>query len=332
MKRFVAGVVVAVLLADAAPAWAASKWTQVAAFKGASPYFFTAVSRTELWAFSDAKRKPRSWRFDGRRWKAVPLPKGIVGEIWAAGGTPSAGMWAAVNAVDSGTGKTVPGGTNVVLRWKGGKWRVAHRFAGGPTQVEVRAENDVWVNGIIYDRKGSGAWHWNGKKWKAAPGPDGAEFFDISAVSAKSAWATGTNGDGFTNRIYRFNGTSWRDMTPLRLSPDGSRVDEVLALSDRNVWVSLSEVPEGDPGLLHWNGSSWRKYTMPYSADPLARDGKGGFWAGYGTRSFLHVTSKLRAKQIKAPGASALWTPLVTTRDGRSVFWNTGRRLYRYNG
>lgn len=110
--------------------------------------------------------------------------------------------------------------------------------------------------------------HWNGSSWVAAPSPPstGADIVDgLTTISAKSAWAVGTNGFETTLAAH-WNGRRWtivRTPTPMNGRSPTNQLTGVTAVASKNVWASGYEDNVGGrnfrkPYFLHWNGHTWR--------------------------------------------------------------------------
>jgi hypothetical protein len=85
--------------------------------------------------------------------------------------------------------------------------------------------------------------------------PAGVEA--VSAVSAKDAWVTGSNGTGML--VEQWNGSKWQQVkTPAIPSGDGVTDNALGASAANNVWVF--PFFEGGPLIqwaMHWNGGKW---------------------------------------------------------------------------
>ncbi|MBO2454589.1 hypothetical protein J4573_46405 [Actinomadura barringtoniae] len=118
--------------------------------------------------------KPYAQSFDGKNWKAFPVPAGI-GEIHARSAKD---IWATVNLAD---GRKTPAPKNTLAHWDGRKWRTIPQPKLGLTAKRI------WVFSDIYGTSSKSAWvsvasfnmvdgympgaylgHWDGKKWRTA--------------------------------------------------------------------------------------------------------------------------------------------------------------------
>lgn len=98
----------------------------------------------------------------------------------------------------------------------------------------------------------------------AVPGPPVTSLSGTPAavgdLSASDAWAV----EG-TNRVLRWNGTAWTQMT-LPQYGKGSHLEAVDALSATDVWAAgfyATAASQGQALLERWNGTSWSRVPGP---------------------------------------------------------------------
>jgi hypothetical protein len=204
--------------------------------------------------------------------------------------------------------------------------------------------------------------HWNGRSWVTVPGPSGAKFSALNAVSAVSAgdaWAVGSycqSGCGSSAEVdrtlaLRWNGRSWSKVA----TPDPARLsflNDVSVVSATNAWAvgysckkgsgcpnSYSPVPS--TVLLHWNGRSWIQVTVRStgfagSFNAVDAVSAGDVWvAGYrcvsgcGTRSevdrtlILHWNGRSWSR-IASPSPGSLASLYALTFISASDAWAVG--------
>ncbi|MCP2340443.1 hypothetical protein [Actinomadura rupiterrae] len=293
----------------AAPASAeASSWTVSKGFKLGGYTSFSSMkvfSRTDVWAFGGHDEKGVAFRWNGRSWRSVPLPKRAGGAMEHVSATSPSNLW---------IGSNDPGHGPYVMRWDGRRWTSRHDFPGVITGVTALGPRDLWVFGNDLGQPGAGTWHFDGRGWtKTKKMP--FEVHHASAVSAKDVWAIG-EGKGGPNAVGHFDGRTWRKVSPGALLPPASSnsttyTTDVLALSAKNVWITaeIDRNASRTQYLLHWNGAKWSREVVPSKGQPYQRvlvpDGRGGLW-------FLLVHADAYSRS----------TPLH--RDAKS-HWTTGR-------
>ncbi|MFC5182704.1 hypothetical protein [Actinomadura harenae] len=238
----------------------------------------TIASKKDGWAFGNAyhaKSKPAivpfSYRWNGKTWKYVALPKGLDGYVRGASIRSASDAWAV-----STPGESPGHGPNALLHWNGKRWSIAKRLPGRPTSVKAFSAKNVWVFGADMAAKGSGTWHYNGSTWKAVKTgtftPD-----NVSATSSTNMWTFGRDaapGKDFKT-VGRFNGRTWT------ITNVGVEVNAILAVSSTSVWATGCTYGAKNPNtLLHWNGKSWKKAAAPGTRclRDMALDGYGGAW------------------------------------------------------
>ncbi len=177
--------------------------------------------------------------------------------------------------------------------------------------VEVVAEDDVWVVGVRDDFTRSLILHYDGRAFSVVQAPSPFRFQNslraVSAVATDDVWAVGSGVvQQEPNFVYvplalHFDGTAWRHVPPPRVrSKFGGSLNAIAAISSNDVWAFGDADQNGDwVGLAQrWNGMRWRTVSVP---------GAGPFGA------------------VAALGPARLW---VATLDLELFRWN-GRRWLR---
>jgi hypothetical protein len=139
--------------------------------------------------------------------------------------------------------------------------------------------------------------HWNGKAWSVAksaslPGSDDTRLHAVTALSATSIWAVGseTTSTSTQSLIEHWNGTAWSVVPSPAGEPADSELLGLAAVSATDVWAvghTTVEVGEGSGTLIeHWNGTAWTVVTSPQLSDTgtgyltgVAAVGSGDIWA-----------------------------------------------------
>jgi hypothetical protein len=200
----------------------------------------------------------------------------VIGSALAIGLTTLTGAAASASAA-AGTASAAAGGTLPGC----GRWTVQTRanreYLDG---VDARSPRDVWAAGAFSSVTAFRplALHWNGRRWKAAPGQAIAAgvFSAISATSPTDAWAVGYDGSHQT-LIEHWNGTRFsRVASPNPGGAPGTILLSVAATSAGNAWaVGYYYTPYPGPLLtviLRWNGQVWSQVPSP---DPGTGTGGG---------------------------------------------------------
>lgn len=158
-----------------------------------------------------------------------------------------AGLAAPPNA-----GAATPSGFSIVA---------SPQIAGGELDsVSASGPSDAWAVGRVGAQGVANralVEHWNGMNWSRVPVPHGGDnvwLSGVDAVSAKLAWAVGTDG---TNAItYRWNGKVWSQVPGVG---DGccNGLSSVSALPDGKAWAAGDANDGGGWLSEHWDGASW---------------------------------------------------------------------------
>ncbi|MFH2005157.1 MAG: hypothetical protein ABI333_01090 [bacterium] len=218
----------------------------------------------DVWAVGD---DGVSLRWNGRTWSVVPTR--IAGQLRAVWGVGPKEVWAVGE-----------GGTT--LRWNGSAWTcLSSGFLLGEIKGMYGVGSNLWVvgdRGVIrwngkqwsLDFKGEtylkavhgsgprnilaiGSWgkylHYDGRAWKAVPGPKKVSLRDMWTGGPKDAWAVGEKGT-----ILRWDGARWSS------APSGTKVllRGIWGSGPQHVWAV------GDKGtLLRYDGTAWKAVRSP---------------------------------------------------------------------
>lgn len=139
--------------------------------------------------------KPYAQRFDGKTWKAFPIPSGI-GDIHARSGKD---IWATVNLAD---GRKTPVEKATLAHWNGRKWSTIPRPKLSSTAKKI------WSFTSVYGTSGKSAWvsvapsnlvdggmpgaylgHWDGRKWRLTKINSKDHLRKIESDGAGGLWA-----------------------------------------------------------------------------------------------------------------------------------------------
>jgi hypothetical protein len=318
-----------------------------------------AVSATDVWAFGLYRLgKPLAEHWDGSSWQQVPIPapKGAAEiEIGRAVARTATDIW----VVGSWAGPNTSFYRTLVEHWNGTAWKIVRspsaRAGSRLIGVTVVSAKDAWAVGesLVTNRVRNFSFfetlilHWDGKAWKRVPSPNPAEvgrrresqdssLADVTAVSARNAWAVGTyfrrarNGHHSDQTlVLHWNGKGWRQV--VSPNPGGIRhvneLDAVAAKSASDVWsVGGYRNGRGEELLLaeHWNGHAWKAVPAPgpISAEQrltsLAPLSAGDVWA---SGSYLDDDGLIEQPLLGHWNGSA-WTLLPTPKHRTNVSLN----------
>jgi hypothetical protein len=324
--------VVAVGAAGVAPVGSATGWTAVpAAHVSGQSEVLTAVvapAAGDVWAignrfeFADGTQTVHTLaeHSDGGSFEIVATPdRGTApadNRLYGVAASAPDDVW----AVGSSSPDILHSET-LVEHWDGNQWAIVDSPNPGSANVlrtvTVVASDDAWAGGVT---RSSGshfdalALHWDGVQWQQVGVPRPARcggdwsLNGMSAVSARSVWASGScgaaSGTPQLGYVIHWNGTAWKVV--LR-GPRNSELLGVRARNDHDVWVVGSNAHGGLS--LHWDGTSWSAPSAAPGAYRIAsvETGPRGTW-GVGDRdgvpfappwSGRFVAGAWRAKNVR---------------------------------
>ena len=279
----------------------------------------TATGKKDAWAFgaSDVATftGPIAYRWQGVRWRASTLPRGLGSAIGDASEPAANDVWA-----------VSPDG--YVLHFDGSRWRLVKRFGGNGAFSDIVAfsRTNVWVFGGPASGPGRGTYHFNGRSWAKVTAATRLGILTVSALSSRNMWATGTH-TRLVDSIYHYTGT-WRRVTASALR--GLTFFNILALGKNNVWaVAESDTRNVVSYLLHFNGKRWARFKPPWPIffGGMAPDGRGGLWFTAADNSpaswAVHRTASGRWQRILIAKSSAGMDNLANI-PGTSSLWAVG--------
>jgi hypothetical protein len=330
--------------ADAeAPDWQIVATVHYGAATNACGYSAVVALRTDdAWVFGGTNpggpSSPTAENWDGKHWRASPLPPGLSGFIVAAAASSPRNVWAV--------------GGSYALRWNGVKWSVARAWpqSGQLTSVAAINRDDVWVFGssAFSGEASLGTWHYNGRDWIRATGLASA-IYRASAVARHNIWGITVSPRG--GWVAHYDGQAWERVRSADAALADTQLDNVLAVSRLSVWVSGITPLNGDNGrlvLAHWNGVRWKRFVSPWAVqqpERFASDGAGGIWIPvvsggqdpatwmlHLSRAGLWTRVRLAAGPAAGvgvgdlaliPGTTSLWGSggLLTTAGGDATIW-----------
>jgi hypothetical protein len=290
----------ALAVTAAAPAQASSPFWRVALTRHYGPAsdfssFTTAVlsGAHDAWVLGlnvapslGTAGTPVAEHWNGKKWLASSLPRGVTGTPVAASAVSSKSIWAVTDI----------GG--YIVHWNGIRWSLAKQLHGTLVLFGVAAVNDrdVWVFGET-DSSAYDDWHYNGRTWTAVTGV-GARLEQVSALSASDIWGVAyCSNPG--SELVRYNGRSWLDVTPKSLA--GLIFGPIWAQSATSVWIAAG-THTGTTFLVHYSDGRWIKEKPPWPAvglEDLVPDGGGGFWLSATVATKASVTYWLWHRSAK---------------------------------
>jgi hypothetical protein len=178
-----------------------------------------ASSARNAWAVGDRRDKHGNVKqtviehWNGRAWKLVPSPDAKLISLNGVAAVSARSAWA-VGLVSQQNGSDCQC-RGIIEHWDGTAWKrvPSHAPAGSNLfAVSPVSGHDAWAVG--YHNAKSLILHWNGTAWKQVPSvasPRSQALSDVTASSARSAWAVGgTNAGGGSGLILHWDGTAWR--------------------------------------------------------------------------------------------------------------------------
>ena len=202
-----------------------------------------ALSASNVWAVGWQDTGVLVEHYNGRGWRASPVPPSIPGSVL---NDVAALSWRRAWAVGS-----TDQGRALIVRHTAAGWRVV-RTAGGSalTGVVAVSRRNVWAVG-----RGGLVEHFNGSRWAARSTPlgDGVDFTAVGRVpGTRHLWAIGTNQATGDPAAVFFNGRRFVVRSPL---PGGS-LTAIAASSGSDVWAG-GRTGAGLGFAEHWDGHRW---------------------------------------------------------------------------
>jgi hypothetical protein len=244
----------------------------------AAVYSVAALSTSDAWT--------AGWTSDDQGRTSTPLALRWNGSTWTRVKTPSPNLAAAFRAIAAVSpddiwaagDRAVKGGRNLSLfeHYNGSRWTVVSspNVPGSDFDLiyslSALSADDVWAVGLsasfsTVDR--TLAMHWNGRKWKVVPTPNGSdnnnELDSVSADAPNDAWAVGVNFvQTSPSLVEHWDGTSW---SVVPADPEGPNYNSkaVAAFRPTSVWVVGAQAPppphppSGYAYTERWDGSAW---------------------------------------------------------------------------
>jgi hypothetical protein len=269
--------------------------------------------------------------WNGTSWRVVPSPspgtgKGRENLLFGVTAVSAADAWA-VGYYASGSDPFDQTSHALIEHWNGTRWTqvtcpCSSSETGAPvlTAVTAVSRSDIWAVGDGVSRPL--IVHWNGRTWSAARLPGTAEdgLTGVSAASAGSAWATGTDVTSNSALTARWNGRRWAWVRSSE--PDRSRYLEAVAATSRTSAWAVGEDSRDRVTTIRWNGKRWIQGPVPQVTGPgsdlraVTAIPGGGLWA-VGYRTVKHGIY-LDDAPLTARWTGARWVTVASRGFGSS--------------
>jgi hypothetical protein len=236
------------------------------------------VSARDVWAVgwtTGQYREPLAEHWDGRRWRATPVP---------VPGPPTAlSLLAAVSVVAPddvwavGSYTYPAGGGPVIAHWDGARWRLVPGSSLPPysalSGIAAASARDIWaVGGAVIE-------HWDGTAWRRVPGPDGGDARSLAVVSAGDIWAVGPHTPGGAAIVEHYEGAPCSaPVLGAETIPTAQRFPRSLALDTRTDRVFVGNGDSTGAGTVSVLDPSRRTVarTVAVPGGVMAVDERGG--------------------------------------------------------
>lgn len=156
--------------------------------------------------------------------------------------------------------------------------------AGTGTAVEQLSQfsfiNDVWGDSPddVWAAGSRGQFlHWNGKTWQQMSLGSGVTILSLWGSSATDVWAVGHHHDAasdrYGQRIFRWNGTAWKNVTPtnedvLLLEVNGSGPNDIWFLGT----TPATADQQGEPRAYYFDGTTLAARAFPSQGNRWHRE------------------------------------------------------------
>jgi hypothetical protein len=234
--------------------WGGRSWrtTRAAVF----PLDVSASSARDVWVVGSTSpdalvSRPRSEHWDGRRWRAVPVPGGPGAYLRGI-----AGAWAV------GAGRSQP----LLVHWAGHAWRaVSAGFRDGLLHA-IDLPWAVGTKGMTAAKSSEDplVMRLSGGRWRpvTTPSLDSVDenLLGVDAVSTDDVWAVGSADvlGGRSPLVQRLQGGVWRGESIDGLPPSDAALLAVAAFGPGDAWAAGYRGLASQRTLLaHWDGNRW---------------------------------------------------------------------------
>jgi hypothetical protein len=244
----------------------------------------TAVSSSNIWAAGDystqsgdfASNKTLMLHWNGRAWRQVktPSPGSFANDLSTVRRVSANSVWAV--GADAGSNFH---DKSLILHWNGRAWSTVRSPNPGKLNnslggLAVVSAKSIWTTEDYSNSSGtpgtSAIVHWNGRTWsKAAAAPAGSDLIDVTASSARNAWAVGGDKKGLSMALH-WNGRAWTRVPTPNVEPGKliNSLESVTAVSPTSAWAvgvaqNVFSVFEGTAMEMHWNGRKWSRMKSP---------------------------------------------------------------------
>jgi hypothetical protein len=193
--------------------WDGTSWSRIRAPDVMTLRRVSAGSVTDAWAVGVKGAQPLHW--DGTRWTQVPTHGPRTTWVWGLDAVTATDAWSVGSYLNSANHVDT-----LIQHWDGTRWsQIDTPTVGrGLMGVTILRPRDGWAVGHRGLRRMTTLiYRWDGRRWSTVPTPNPSssfnELWDVSALSARDAWAVGTYRDEVTEAervlILHWDGTSW---------------------------------------------------------------------------------------------------------------------------
>lgn len=158
----------------------------------------------------------------------------------------------------------------IIEHWDGVTWTETYRQIHGvlsqssPEAFFFLNENTGWLMCDGYQENGGPILYWNGSAWTEQSLPAEVQqfeaFYGIHGSSSSNVYATGL---GVDNRLIKYNGSTWSDMTPTSWLSSNDN------LSPLGIFVYEESIPVQTTGFI---GNQFNISRIDYVTTPIPRN------------------------------------------------------------
>lgn len=220
-----------------------------------------------------------AWRWNGRTWRAVPLPKLGDAVLQSVANVDAGDAWAVGYRGDG----YLLRGRALVEHWDRTRWTVAKLPALGPSilfAVSSAGPRNVWAAGATFapGRARPLLLRWDGTSWRRQPLPWAGrhvELDEVVATGPSSVWAVASGQQRYAGvkiagsiLVEHWDGVRWREVPP----PFGPAdfISGFGATSGSDAWAVGSYAQGGNSFAryshalaAHWDGHTWQLLSVP---------------------------------------------------------------------
>jgi hypothetical protein len=170
--------------------------------------FVQATAPDDVWVFGLTPNSVHmtasgAYRWDGKHWRKVPVPRYTYLQGVVALGPSN--VWA------FGSSDTLPGD---VFHWNGRKWR-SYNLNFSPQFISGSSARNVWLTGLARAGKKdkAAAYQWSGSRWRSVRTPHPIVDFGpgVTAITRSNVWIGWDTAT--TAKAAHWDGRRWTELT-----------------------------------------------------------------------------------------------------------------------